>query len=133
MGINYISYRGGFNTPLAPLRLLAKQIATPLAFNRNNLMHPNNCPYVSLSPAQFDLLAKHFEIVSMSTLPAYEQIIIHFRLSSIYVRSTPRPEAVIIRRNRCNTDENSLDGPSLVYSNDALLDFFNEYKVEFKK
>jgi hypothetical protein len=97
-------------------------------------MHPNNDKFVHLSPAQFDLFAKHFEIVSMSTLPDYAQIVIHFRLSSIYVASKVRAEAVIIRSDTASCDDtSSIYGPKLVYSNHALLDFFKEHKVEFKK
>ena len=99
-------------------------------------MHPNNDSYVRLSPEQFDLFAKYFEIVSTSALPNYDQILIHFRLSRIYVLSRPKvlPEAVIIRSDRAFSEQNyPATGPQLVYSNHALLDFFNEHKVEFKK
>ena len=97
-------------------------------------MHPNNDSYVPLSPEQFDLFAKYFEIISTSALPNYDQILIHFRLSPIYVLSKVRPEAVIIRSDRAFSEQDyPATGPQLVYSNHALLDFFNEHKVEFKK
>jgi hypothetical protein len=97
-------------------------------------MHPNNDSYARLSREQFDLFAKHFEIVSTSALPNYDQILIHFRLSPIYVLSKVRPEAIIIRSDRATSEESSpYTGPQLVYSNHALLDFFKEHKVEFKK
>jgi len=97
-------------------------------------MHPNNDSYVRLSREQFDLFAKYFEIVSTSALPDYDQILIHFRLSPIYVLSKVRPEAVIIRTDRAPTEESSsFTGPKLVYSNHALIDFFKEHKVEFNK
>ncbi len=96
-------------------------------------MHPNNYHFARLSPAQFDLFAQHFEIVSMSTLPDYVQIVIHFRLSSIYVTSKVRAEAIIIRDDKSSCDDNSsIYGPRLVYSNHALLEFFKEHKVELK-